>query len=72
MPGLRIFKNGFYQNIGANEPILEGTVKLGCTRGRGSSTRIYNYCRSHSSVPSVCINDFTTILNDPRYKWINI
>jgi hypothetical protein len=69
MPGLQMFKRGFYSNIGANQPIVAGTINLGCTRGRGSSTRMFNYCNKRSSNPSgnssgnssVCINQFITI-----------
>jgi len=60
-----MFKKNFYSNIGANQPIVAGTINLGCTRGRGSSTRMFNYCNKHSSNPSVnssvCINQFITI-----------
>jgi hypothetical protein len=58
MPGLRLYKKGFYSNIGANQPILGGTINIGCTRGRGSTTRMFNYCHKHSPPPSECINQF--------------
>jgi hypothetical protein len=58
MPGLRLYKKGFYSNIGANQPILGGTINIGCTRGRGSTTRMLNYCHTHSPNSSVCINQF--------------
>jgi len=61
MPGLRLYKNSYYQNIGANQPILEGTIKLGCTKGRGSSTRMFNYCKQTSQNPSSCIDQFINI-----------
>jgi len=61
MPGLRLFKRGFYSHIGANQPIEAGTVNIGCTKGRGSSTRILNYCNEHSANPSGCINQFITV-----------
>lgn len=61
MPGLRLYQTSYYSNIGANQPIINGTINLGCTRGAGSSTRMYNYCRQHSSAPSLCINDFINI-----------
>jgi hypothetical protein len=68
MPGLRIFKTGFYSSIFANEPAGEGTIKLGCVRGRGSSTRMYNYCHSHTKNPSLCINDFITVNSKNTYN----
>jgi len=63
MPGLRLYKKGFYSNIGANQPILGGTINIGCTRGRGSTTRMFNYCHSHSPNPSICINQVIDIKN---------
>jgi hypothetical protein len=53
-----MYKKSFYSNIGANQPILEGTINLGCTRGRGSTTRMFNYCHRHSTNNSECINQF--------------
>ena len=56
-----MFKRSFYSNIGANQPIVAGTINLGCTRGRGSSTRAFSYCKKKSSNPSVCIDKFITV-----------
>jgi hypothetical protein len=56
-----MFKKGFYSHIGANQPIVAGTVNLGNTKGRGSSTRMFNYCKTHSPNPSGCINQFINI-----------
>ena len=51
MPGLQMFKKGFYSHIGATQPIVAGTINLGSTKGRGSSTRIFNNCnKSHNRV----------------------
>ena len=61
MPGLQMFKKGFYSHIGANQPIVAGTINLGSTKGRGSSTRMFNYCKTHSPNLSGCINQFITI-----------
>jgi hypothetical protein len=61
MPGLRMFKKEFYSHIGANEPIVAGTINLGNTKGRGSSTRMFNYCTQRSANPSECINQFITV-----------
>jgi hypothetical protein len=63
MPGLQMFKRSFYSNLGANQPLAAGTVNLGCTRGRGSSTRMFSYCKQHSKASSLCINDFITMPN---------
>jgi hypothetical protein len=60
MPGLKMFKRSFYSNIGANQHIVAGTINLGCTRGRGSSTRMFSYCKKRSLNPSGCIDQFVT------------
>lgn len=72
MPGLRIFNNGFYSHIGANAPIATPTIKLGSTKGRGSSTRMYNWCRQHSSEPSLCINQFIPTPPAPVKQWTQL
>ena len=65
MPGLQMFKKGFYSHIGANQPIVAGTINLGSTKGRGSSTRMFNYCNQHSANKSECINQFINITPAP-------
>jgi hypothetical protein len=60
-----MFKKGFYSHIGANKPIVAGTINLGSTKGRGSSTRMFNYCNQHSANPSECINQFITVAQTP-------
>ncbi len=60
MPGLQMFKKGFYSHIGANQPIVAGTINLGNTKGRGSSTRMFNYCNKNESY-GYCLNQFITI-----------
>jgi hypothetical protein len=60
MPGLKMFKKGFYSHIGANQPIVAGTINLGNTKGRGSSTRMFNYCNKKESY-GYCLNKFITI-----------
>ena len=66
-----MFKNGFYGNIFANEPATIGTIKLGCTRGKGSSTRMFNWCHQHSPNPSECINEFITTVPNSPFTLIN-
>ena len=61
MPGLQLFKKGFYSHIGATQPIVAGTINLGSTKGRGSSTRMFNYCNQRSANPSECINQFINV-----------
>jgi hypothetical protein len=60
MPGLQMFKKGFYSHIGANKPIVAKTINLGSSKGRGSSTRIFNNCNKKNSYQS-CLNQFITI-----------
>jgi len=61
MPGLRLFKTGSYANTFANEPVGNGTIKLGSTRGKGSSTRMFSWCHRNSPDPSECINQFINV-----------
>jgi hypothetical protein len=65
MPGLQLFKKGFYSHIGATQPIVAGTINLGATKGRGSSTRMFNYCNQRSANPSECINQFINVAPTP-------
>jgi hypothetical protein len=60
MPGLQMFKKGFYSHIGANQPIVSATINLGSTKGRGSSTRMFNYCKKRES-NFYCLNNFINI-----------
>ena len=66
-----MFKKSFYSHVGANEPIVAGTIKLGSTKGRGSSTRMFNYCNQRSANPSECINQFITVNNGNNNVVIN-
>jgi hypothetical protein len=38
--------------------VSTAAVKMGSTKGRGSTTRMYNYCTQTSETPSECINEF--------------
>ena len=71
MPGLRLFKTGSYANKFANEPVGNGTINLGCTRGKGSSTRMFSWCHQHSPNQSECINKFITV-NNSNYTPITL
>jgi len=53
----------FQKNFGGNHRIAGVSINLGCTKGRGSSTRMFNYCKTHSENPSECINQFIKINN---------
>ena len=49
----------FSRTKGGNNKIVAATFNLGCTKGRGSSTRIFNYCNKRENY-GFCLNQFTT------------
>jgi len=55
----------FPRRQGGNHKIADVTINLGSTKGRGSSTRMFNYCNQHSANPSGCINQFINITPTP-------
>ena len=57
----------FVRGKGGNHKIAAATINLGSTKGRGSSTRMFNYCNQHSANPSECINQFIT--QAPTYNY---
>ena len=62
MPGLYSFNLGLNQkHFGGNNQIANVSINLGSTKGRGSSTRMFNYCNQRSANPSECINQFISI-----------
>jgi hypothetical protein len=55
------FKLGlFVRGKGGNHRIVNATINLGCTKGRGSSTRMFNYCTKKES-NFYCLNNFITV-----------
>jgi hypothetical protein len=50
----------FVRGKGGNHRIADVTINLGCTKGRGSSTRMFNYCNKRES-NLYCINNFIKI-----------
>jgi hypothetical protein len=61
MPGSHLFNLGLYQKHFLSTSKVTGpAINMGCTRGRGSTTRMYNYC-TKKNIPSTCINKFITI-----------
>lgn len=66
MSGSHLFNLGFYQKHFLSTSRVSGpAINMGCTRGRGSTTRMFNYCKQHSQTPSLCINEFITIPPPP-------
>jgi hypothetical protein len=62
MPGSHLFNLGLYQkNFLSTSRVTGPAINMGCTRGRGSTTRMYNYCTKSSPHPSLCINQFITV-----------
>jgi hypothetical protein len=60
MPGSKLFNLGLNQkHFGGNNKIAGVSINLGNTKGRGSSTRMFNFCNKRDSY-SYCINQFIT------------
>jgi len=61
MPGSHLFNLGLFQKKFLSTSKVTGpAINMGCTRGRGSTTRMINYCTRHSPNPSLCINQYIT------------
>jgi hypothetical protein len=64
MPGSHLFNLGLFQkNFLSTSKVTGPAINMGCTRGRGSTTRMLNWCDKHNYNSSVCINQFITIKN---------
>lgn len=50
----------FVRGKGGNNKIADVTINLGSTKGRGSSTRMFNYCNKRES-KFYCLNQFIKI-----------
>ena len=55
-------------NLGFNQRRFNGTtavsrqaINMGTMRGKGSTSRMFNFCKTHSTNPSDCIDQFITI-----------
>jgi len=61
MPGSHLFNLGLFQKkFGGNHRIANATINLGSTKGRGSSTRMFNYCTKRES-NMYCLNQFINV-----------
>ena len=47
----------YQRRLGGNTKIAAASVNLGSTRGKGSSTRIFNYCNKRVT-NGTCLNQF--------------
>jgi hypothetical protein len=58
---LQLYNLGLNQKgFGGNHKIEGVSINMGCTKGRGSTTRKFIYCKKHSPNPELCINQFIT------------
>ena len=60
------FNLGFNQrNFNGSRPTSAAAVNMGAMRGKGSTSRMLNFCKTHSTNPSGCINQFINIAAPP-------
>lgn len=60
MPGSHLFNLGLFQKrFCSTSRVIGAAINLGNTKGRGSSTRIFNNCNKKESF-TTCINQFIT------------
>jgi hypothetical protein len=58
MPGSHLFNLGLYQkNFLSTSKVTTSAINMGCTRGRGSTTRMFNYC-TKKNTSTTCISQF--------------
>jgi hypothetical protein len=61
MPGSHLFNLGLFQKrFNSTSRVTGPAINIGCTKGRGSSTRILNWCKNYSPNPSLCVSQFIT------------
>ena len=57
----KLFNLGLYQQrFGGNHKLVGASINLGCTKGKGSSTRMFNYCNQHKHTTN-CLLPFIKI-----------
>ena len=58
---MKPFHLGLFQKRFLSTSKVTGpAINMGSTRGRGSTTRMFNYCNKSFNNPSRCINQFIT------------
>jgi hypothetical protein len=62
MPVFKMYKSSNYSPIAVNQPNRAGTINMGSFRGKGSYSRMFNYCKQNSPNPSGCINQFVAFI----------
>jgi hypothetical protein len=59
MPRLSL---GFNQrNFNGSRPTSAAAINMGSMRGKASTSRMFNFCKTHSETPSLCIDKFINI-----------
>ena len=57
---------GFNQrNFNGTKPTSTAAINMGTMRGKGSTSRMFNYCTQRSANPSECINQFINVVTAP-------
>ena len=47
------------KRLGGNHKVAAVSFNLGCTKGLGSSTRVFNYCKQHTNNDNnYCLSQF--------------
>lgn len=59
MPRLSLGLN--QRNFNGSRATSAAAVNMGSMRGKGSTSRMFNYCTQHSKNPSECINQFINL-----------
>ena len=59
MPGFNLGLN--QRNFNGTRPTSAAAINMGTMRGKGSTSRMFNYCTQRSANPSECINQFINI-----------
>lgn len=63
MPGFNLGLN--QRNFNGTRPTTAAAINMGTMRGKGSTSRMFNYCTQRSANPSECINQFINIARPP-------
>jgi hypothetical protein len=63
MPGFNLGLN--QRNFNGTRPTSAAAINMGTMRGKGSTSRMFNYCTQRSANPSECINQFINIKTPP-------
>ena len=63
MPRFSSFNLGLYQKkFSSTSRVTGGAINIGCTKGRGSSTRIYNFLNQHPLTSATSVTSSTPVI----------